>query len=391
MTIETTLYDVAQLLESADGAAARVRRVLELLRVLVPYDQCALLEAGLGHEPRVVLVPETPLDEGARPLLANVAGPLRPARRHRARRRRLRRRAGGEHLAVPLVGLDEVIGLLFVRSSAGVHRAAPARAVGRRGDAGGLLHHAPRPRRAHPARPRARRSPSRRRGARTAPRTTSCSCSCARSRCRSTRSSPAGRSCAPRSTISPRGPTRSTSSNAPSRAQAARIEGILDRACVRGGASSRRADLPQPSEGPAADDRLAGIRVLLVEHDLGVREAIEAALEHHGAEVTAVGTAPEALAALDRRRPDVLLFGDLPTRGDSVDELMREVTARACPLPVASISTRGSTIAITRGRRASSFISPNRSGMEALVDAVAELAGLTPAKSRRKVERGSRS
>ena len=61
-------------------------------------------------------------------------------------------------------------------------------------------------------------------------------------------------------------------------------------------------------------------------------------LECYGAEVTAVASATEALAALERSRPDVLLFGDLAMRGESVYDLMREVTARACPLPVASIS-----------------------------------------------------
>ena len=49
-TIGRTLYDVTQLLESADRADARVRRVLELLRDLVPYEQCAMLEARLGHD-----------------------------------------------------------------------------------------------------------------------------------------------------------------------------------------------------------------------------------------------------------------------------------------------------------------------------------------------------
>ena len=61
--IGRTLYDITQLLESADGADERVRRVLELLRDLVPYEQCAMLEARLGHEPRVVLVPEPSPDE----------------------------------------------------------------------------------------------------------------------------------------------------------------------------------------------------------------------------------------------------------------------------------------------------------------------------------------
>ena len=115
--IGRTLYDVTQLLESADGADERVRRVLELLRDLVPYEQCALLEARLGHEERVVLVPETSADERAAVTRA-LRRHLRAARRHgRAHLRGPRRRPEEARLAVPLVGLDEVIGILLVRSS----------------------------------------------------------------------------------------------------------------------------------------------------------------------------------------------------------------------------------------------------------------------------------
>ena len=58
-----TLYDVTQLLESADRADERVRRVLELLNDLVPYQQCAMLEARLGYEAHIVLVPEPSPEE----------------------------------------------------------------------------------------------------------------------------------------------------------------------------------------------------------------------------------------------------------------------------------------------------------------------------------------
>ena len=113
--IGRTLYDVTQLLESADQADARMRRVLELLRDLVPYEQCAMLEARLGHDPRVVLVPEPPpegRDVIARTLVDIFGQLVDPDART------LVVRASGEaRLAVPLVGLDEVIGILLVRSS----------------------------------------------------------------------------------------------------------------------------------------------------------------------------------------------------------------------------------------------------------------------------------
>jgi hypothetical protein len=114
--IERTLYDMTQLLESADGAGARVRRVLELLADLVPYQQCAMLEAQLGHQPDVVLVPEAAPEQRVvlTKMLVDVFGQLvdpdAPAVRAASRPEQA-------HLAVPLVGLDEVIGILLVWSA----------------------------------------------------------------------------------------------------------------------------------------------------------------------------------------------------------------------------------------------------------------------------------
>ena len=114
--IGRTLYDVTQLLESADRADERVRRVLELLRDLVPYEQCALLEARLGHEERVVLVPETSADERVvvTRALVDIFGQLVDTD---ARTCVVPGRPEEARLAVPLVGLDEVMGILLVRSS----------------------------------------------------------------------------------------------------------------------------------------------------------------------------------------------------------------------------------------------------------------------------------
>jgi len=114
--IGRTLYDVTQLLESSDDADLRVRRVLELLHNFVPYQQCAMLEARLGQEPNVVLVPEAPADRRivlTRALIDLFGHLVEP----HARARRTGARLEQAQLAVPLVGLDEVIGLLLVRSS----------------------------------------------------------------------------------------------------------------------------------------------------------------------------------------------------------------------------------------------------------------------------------
>jgi CheY-like chemotaxis protein len=132
----------------------------------------------------------------------------------------------------------------------------------------------------------------------------------------------------------------------------------------------------------AEDRRLAGIRVLLVDHDLGLRESFHAVLDSYGAEVTAVASAPEALAALERSRPDVLLFGDLATRGENVYDLMRDVTARASPLPVASISAwrLEKERELAAGFRLH-LAKPLEMGT--LVDAVSRLAGRIPGRAPR--------
>ncbi len=118
MTIETALYDIAQLLESADGAAARVRRVLELLsapRAVRPVRAArgrhragAARRAGAGDAARRRWA-AAPRKRCWLSSASSSTSPPPPSTSPL--------RAGGNHLAVPLVGLDEVIGLLLVRSS----------------------------------------------------------------------------------------------------------------------------------------------------------------------------------------------------------------------------------------------------------------------------------
>jgi signal transduction histidine kinase len=139
------------------------------------------------------------------------------------------------------------------------------------------------------------------------------------------------------------------------------------------------------SAGDCAADRvLGGVHILLVDHDLGLRESFQSALESQGAEVTAVASAAEALAALERARWDVLLLGDFELRGEGAYDLMREVTARACPLPVASISAW--RLEDRERQRSAGFrlhlTKPLE--MEALIDAVADLVGQMPAWRRRR-------
>src|SRR5258708_2083002 len=116
-----TLCDIAQLLESAMGAEGRGRGALELLDKLVPYQQCALLEAEHGFDPRLIALPALP--PGERNLLTNTLVKLfGKMLEERALAPEPPPITGGLHLTVPLIGLDEVIGLLFVRRGEGKYQ-----------------------------------------------------------------------------------------------------------------------------------------------------------------------------------------------------------------------------------------------------------------------------
>jgi CheY-like chemotaxis protein len=64
------------------------------------------------------------------------------------------------------------------------------------------------------------------------------------------------------------------------------------------------------------DVYLGGISVLVVDNSEFVRATVTAMLEHYGATVTAVASAAEALEALVRERPDVLVSAlAMPDKG----------------------------------------------------------------------------
>jgi signal transduction histidine kinase len=529
--IGRALYDITQVLESASGAEERLRRVLELLAELVPYQQCALLEARLGHEPYVVAVPE-PAGEERTYLAATLVALLGRLADRNASAIPLAVRPQGPHLAVPLVGLDEVMGVLFVRSEEQPYSEEHLRALSvvaaklaaylsmlsGRTELAALAHDRDEARRAAEAVNRAKDE----------------FLALVSYELKTPLSSSLAWVHALRSTTDELARIRAIEGlEANIHSQAKLVDDILDLACIASaelrlnlrpiepaaliastieglrleaerksirlesdldaaamplvldpdrigqvlsilvasainvtptggsvqvrlrraagfariqvsdggtGISSQalpqvfdrfppaadaarrgegglgvglaivkdlvelhggrvRAESPSPERGttftvdlprrpeaalaerepPPGSERvegglLAGLRVLLVDHDPGLRQSFRAVLEDRGAAVTTVASAPEALAALERQPPDVLLFGDLAVPGESMSDLMREVTARACALPIASISAwrpeeeRGGATGFRLH-----LVKPLEVGT--LIEAVAQLAG----------------
>jgi len=118
-SVARTLYDIGQGFDSPLDTELRLRRALGLLRRIVPYDFCALLEAPAVGAARLVVEPDAPETREAlnqvlmRFLTAltdqsppRAADWLPPDVAHLV--------PCASHLAVPLVGLDRVLGVLFV-------------------------------------------------------------------------------------------------------------------------------------------------------------------------------------------------------------------------------------------------------------------------------------
>jgi CheY-like chemotaxis protein len=92
---------------------------------------------------------------------------------------------------------------------------------------------------------------------------------------------------------------------------------------------SERREVPQlveVGEEPEAPG-LSGLRVLVVDDEADTRELIALVLEERGAEVLAVGSAPEARAAFDGFRPDVLV-SDIAMTGEDGYQLIHWVRSR---------------------------------------------------------------
>jgi PAS domain S-box-containing protein len=101
---------------------------------------------------------------------------------------------------------------------------------------------------------------------------------------------------------------------------------------------------PSANEAPAAGAeaaQLSGLRILLVDDDTAGREAMATVLQSRGAEVIAASSSEEALEAMGREHPDVLL-SDIEMPGEDGHSLIRKVRAlppdRGGDIPAAALT-----------------------------------------------------
>jgi CheY-like chemotaxis protein len=119
--------------------------------------------------------------------------------------------------------------------------------------------------------------------------------------------------------------------------------------------------------------------VLVVDDEAVMRDSIAAVLEHYGGQVTAAASVAEAMAAIERERPEVIL-SDLRMPVDDGYGLIRKVRAlspeRGRPIPTAALSASGGVDEQRRAIRAGFYLLvPKPAEPSRLVDAVAALAG----------------
>jgi len=97
----------------------------------------------------------------------------------------------------------------------------------------------------------------------------------------------------------------------------------------------------EPAVPVATAPQLDGLRILLVDDDAAGREAMATVLQSQGAHVICAATSEEALLAMSRERPDVLL-SDIEMPGEDGHSLIRKVRAlpadRGGDIPAAALT-----------------------------------------------------
>jgi len=140
---------------------------------------------------------------------------------------------------------------------------------------------------------------------------------------------------------------------------------------------------PESAEAQEGSVRLDGVRVMVVDDEADTRDLLSFSLRNYGAEVTALGSASEALAAIQRDKPDVLV-SDIGLPGDDGYVLIRKVRAldedRGGRVPAAALTAYAKDEdrhrAIAAGFQAHV---PKPVELAELASVVASLAGREPA------------
>lgn len=118
--VSRTFHEIAQCFDSPFDSETRLRRAQKLLRRIVPYHLCALLEAAVGDS-RLLIEPDSREQrEALSPILARLLSVLtddakRGADTGSQNVARLPPMVSSSYLAVPIVGLDRVLGVLYIR------------------------------------------------------------------------------------------------------------------------------------------------------------------------------------------------------------------------------------------------------------------------------------
>ena len=84
---------------------------------------------------------------------------------------------------------------------------------------------------------------------------------------------------------------------------------------------------------------MTGERLLLADDDDNLRSMLEAALRHHGYDVTAVASGREALAAVGEANPDLIVLDVMMPDLDGF-EVCRRLRTEGCRVPGVFLTAR---------------------------------------------------
>lgn len=313
------LPDIAHVLGSVDAPDDRLRRALQLLRAVVPFDVAVVVEVKAGEAPRSLIEPEPSADERAA-IIATVDRLLSHLLADRPPEREPAPAVAGR-LAVPLVSCGEVRGILSVSRASGPYSEAHLEALAI--VAGQLAAYLGMAQAHEKLEARARELDRARLVALAADRMKEDVLAVVSRQLKD----PVAATLTWGNTLLSAMADFTAQSLSPAQAPA----------CVCEASPHAVGSGPGPGKGQHEPHVLDGVKVLLVDDDWDILEAFQMLLELHGANVTAAASAEAAMVAFERSRPDVLLC-DISMPGSDGYDLMRQIAARDPALPAAALS-----------------------------------------------------